>query len=71
MEQLHKRFTAEQVKLLLQRYCEGVLDRTTVEEVLGVGKTRLFALLKQYRRNPEAFSLGCQRETHTKLPAWA
>jgi len=31
MEQLHKRFTDEQVKLLLERYCEGVLDRTTVE----------------------------------------
>ena len=70
MEQLHKRFTDEQVKLLLQRYCEGLLDRTTVEEVLGVGKTRFFALLKQYRLNPEGFSLAYRRETHTRLPAW-
>jgi len=70
MEQLHKRFTAEQVKLLLQRYCGGVLDRTTVEEVLGVGKTRFFALLKQYRLNPEGFSLAYRRETHPRLPAW-
>jgi len=70
MEQLHKRFTAEQVKLLLQRYCEGVLDRTTLEEVLGVGRTRFFALLKQYRLNPEGFSLAYKRETRTRLPAW-
>ena len=70
MEQLHKRFTDEQVKLLLQRYCEGVLDRTTVEEVLGVGKTRFFALLKRYHLNPEGFSLAYRRETHTRLPAW-
>ena len=70
MDQLHKRFTDEQVKLLLQRYCEGLLDRTTVEEVLGVGKTRFFALLKQYRLNPEGFSLAYRRETHTRLPAW-
>ena len=32
MEQLHKRFTDEQVKLLLERYCEGILDRTTACE---------------------------------------
>lgn len=70
MEQLHKRFTDEQVKLLLQRYREGVLDRTTLEEVLGVRKTRFFALLKQYRLNPEGFSLAYKRETYTRLPAW-
>ena len=70
MDQLHKRFTDEQVRLLLQRYCEGILDRPTVEEVLGVGKTRLFALLKRYRANPEGFSLAYRRKTHTRLPAW-
>lgn len=70
MDQLHKRFTDEQVKLMLQRYCEGVLDRATVEEVLGVGKTRFFALLKRYRLNPEGFSLAYRRETRTRLPGW-
>lgn len=41
MDQIHKRFTAEQVKALLKGYCEGILDRSSVEEILGVSKTRL------------------------------
>ena len=44
MEQLHKRFTAEQVKFLLKGYYQGTLDRQSIEEVLGVSKTRFFAL---------------------------
>ncbi len=32
MEQIHKRFTAEQVKVLLKGYCEGTLDRPAIEE---------------------------------------
>ena len=69
MEQIHKRFTAEQVAALLKGYCQGILDRATVEEVLEVGKTRFFALLKQYCLNPNKFSLAYRRETLTRLPA--
>jgi hypothetical protein len=46
MTQVHKRFTAEQVKVLFQGYCQGNLSRSEVEEMLGIGKTRFFALLK-------------------------
>ena len=35
MEQMHKRFTAEQVKVLLKGYCQGTLDRLAIEEILG------------------------------------
>ena len=35
------RFTDEQIKVLLQGYCRGVLSRAKVQEVLGIGKTRL------------------------------
>ena len=66
--QIHKRFTAEQVKVLLKGYCQGTLDRSAVEETLGIGKTRLFALLTQYRRHPDNFSLAYQRTTSTRLP---
>ena len=69
MEQIHKRFTAEQVAALLKGYCQGILDRTTVEEVLGIGKTRFFALLDQYRFNPNNFSLAYKRETPARLSA--
>jgi hypothetical protein len=69
MDQVHKRFTAEQVRVLLKGYCQGTLDRLAVEEVLGIGKTRFFALLRQYRRGTEEFSLAYQRATPTRLPA--
>ena len=71
MEQIHKRFTAEQVKVLLKGYCQGTLDRSAVEETLGISKTRFFALRKQYCHDPDKFALTYQRTTHTGLPASA
>jgi hypothetical protein len=67
MDQLHKRFSVEQVKLLLQRYTEGELSRAEIEEVLGMGKTRFFGLLKGYRHDPKAFSIEYQRRTPRRL----
>jgi hypothetical protein len=40
MDQLHRRFSVEQVRLLYKRYNEGQMTRP---EVLGIGKTRFFA----------------------------
>jgi hypothetical protein len=68
--QIHKRFTAEQVKVLLEGYCQGILDRLTIEEILEISKSRLFVLLRQYRQNPDEFSLNYQRTTSTRLPTW-
>ena len=67
MDQLHKRFSVEQVKLLLQRYTEGKLVRAELEEVLGLGKTRFFALLKEYRYDPKTFSIDYERRTPRRL----
>ncbi len=53
MEHIHKRFTSEQVKVLLKGYCQGTLDRAAIEEVLGISKTRFFALLRQYRQDSD------------------
>lgn len=69
MEQIHKRLTAEQVKVFLQAYCRGIFDRSVIEDELGINKTRFFALLKLYRRDPDNFSVAYERETPTRLPA--
>jgi transposase len=69
MDQLHKRFTDEQIKVLLQGYCQGVLRRAEVQEMLSIGKTRFFALLKQYRQDPETFSVSYERATPARLSA--
>lgn len=67
MTQLHKRFTDEQMRLLFQRYCEGMMPRTEIEEILGIGKTRFFALLKSYRQDPQSFSIVYLRTGFPKL----
>lgn len=67
MEHIHKRFTIEQVNMILRSYCQGVISRNEVEEVLGIGKTRFFAILKAYRENPESFSMNYERDTPIRL----
>jgi hypothetical protein len=69
MAQLHKQFTDEQVKMLLRGYCQGVLTRAEVQEMLKVGKTRFFAILKEYRQDPEVFSVAYERYTPGRLSA--
>jgi hypothetical protein len=69
MDQIHKRFNTEQIRVLFQGYCQGTMKRACVEETLGIGKTRFFALLKEYRKSPKAFSLSYKRTTPAKLSA--
>jgi len=70
MEHIHKRFTSEQVKVLLKGYCQGTLERSAIEETLAISKTRFFALLRQYRQDPDKFALAYQRGTSKRLSAW-
>lgn len=69
MDQLHKRFTTDQIKALLKGYCQGTLDRLTIQEILEISKTRLFALLSQYRHDADNFSLIYQRTSPARLNA--
>ena len=69
MDQLHKRFTVDQVKVLLQGYCQGTMSRAEVEEMLNIGKTRFFALLKEYQQSPATFAIAYERDTPARLPA--
>src|SRR5574340_73386 len=67
MDQLHKRFTNEQVKLLLEGYVQGRISRSEVEGILEINKTRFFALVKDYRRSPATFTIAYERETPARL----
>ncbi len=68
MDQIHKRFTAEQVKVLLRAYCQGILDRPAIQETLGISRATFFVLLGEYRRYLDEFSLTYQRATPARLP---
>jgi hypothetical protein len=69
MGQIHNRFTDEQVKLLFRGYRQGQLNRTNVQELLGIRKSRFFALLKAFRQDPEGFTIAYQRSTPARLSA--
>lgn len=68
MSQLHKRFTNAQVKEILHRYLQHEIERTYVQKILEIGKTRLFALIKSYRQNPDSFSLQYERQGRSIAP---
>jgi hypothetical protein len=67
MDQIHKRFTVEQVKVLLQCYTKGSITRTELEKILQINKTRFFAMLKEYRQDPANFSINYKRATPARL----
>ena len=69
MGQIHKRFTDEQVRLLMQSYDQGQLNRRELQELLDIGRSRFFTLLKDYRRDPAEFSIDYQRTTPARLSA--
>jgi transposase len=67
MEQIHRRLTDEQIRLIFKNYCDRQLTREEVQETLGVGKSQFFVLLKEYRNDPTGFSVSYQRHTPGKL----
>ncbi len=57
MAQIHKNFTDSQIKDLFNRYIRKEIPRKYILEVLGIKKSRLAVLLKQYKKNPQEFSI--------------
>ena len=67
MAQLHKKFSVDQVKILFRSYDAGHISRGEIEQTLGIGKTRFFALLKEFREEPDTFSIDYQRKSKGRL----
>ena len=64
--QLHRKFTNEQVKELIEKYLRKEVGRRYLQEILGINKTRFFALVKAYRNNPFEFSIQYVRKGKTR-----
>ena len=71
MDQLHRRLSDEQIKMLFRGCCQGLRSRAGIRDMLSLGKTRFFALLKQYREDPDGFTVSCKRATAARLSAAA
>lgn len=67
MSQLHKKFTTEQIKQLLDRYIQGAVDRKHLQDVLGIKKAMFFRLIKQYKDNPKTFSIEYSRKSSKRI----
>jgi len=67
MSQLHKRFSSDQVKELLERYSKREIERKYIQEILGIGKSRFFMLLKQYQEDPQLFTIQYERNTPPRI----
>ena len=67
MSQIHKKFTTEQVKDLLQRYIDKKIERNYIQEILQIKKAMFFRLLEEYRQNPEDFSIDYSRRSPKRI----
>ena len=66
MAQLHKKFTDGQIKERIERYLKKEIERTYIQEIMGIKKRRFFILVKKYRENPETFSIQYIRSIKTR-----
>lgn len=62
MKQLHKKFQKEEVIEVFEKYLDRKIGIKQAKALLGLGKSRFFALLKVYRESPCDFSLEYQRK---------
>ncbi len=53
MVQIHKTFTNEPVREVMQRYVNQQVDRKHLQELLGIKKRKFFDLLKKYGSFPK------------------
>lgn len=65
-EQIHKKFTNNQVKDLIERYLRGAIKRQNVQAILDIGKSRFFCLLRAYRKDPVKFDIAYRRRSPTR-----
>jgi len=67
MSQIHKKFTSDHVKELLERYSKNQMERKYIQEILGIKRRRFFMLVKQYKENPQHFAIQYERNTPPRI----
>jgi len=60
-DQLHKRFSNNQVKSLIESYIRKEIELSYILSIMDIGRSRFFEILKKYRQNPDTFSLDYSR----------
>ena len=65
-DQIHTKFTTDQVKELLEKYVRGEVQRKYLQEILGIGKSRFFKITQAYRKDKNSFSVDYKRSKPTR-----
>jgi hypothetical protein len=68
-QQLHKRLSEEQVKLILEHYLSKEVSLENALENLQIKRARFFRLLKHYQDSPDSFTVAPPKRTnaHSKV----
>lgn len=66
MKQLHTKFTDLQIKEIIGRYLKKEIERKYIQKILGIKKTRFFALVKRLKNDPDNFTVQYTRKTPTR-----
>ena len=67
-DQLHKKFSSAQVKSLIESYIRKEIELSYILSILGIGRSRFFEILRNYRQNPSTFSVEYARnKTNNKI----
>lgn len=64
-EQLHKRFTTEQVKTILGKYAAGEIKAREARGYMEISRSRFYQLVEQYRQDRKQFDLEYHRRKKT------
>ncbi len=57
MAQLHKRFSDAEIKSLLKGYVSKEVSGKHIRQMLDIRERRFFKLVKDYKSNPDKFSI--------------
>lgn len=66
-EHLHKKFDNEFIISVFQKYLTGYLSVNQILEILGIKRRRFFNLLKNYKNNPNKFSIIYRRKSPKRI----
>ena len=67
-DQLHKKFSSAQIKSLIESYIRKEIELSYILSILGIGRSRFFEILNNYRQNPGSFSIEYARiNTNNKI----
>lgn len=65
-EQIHKRLTDEQVKMILSQYVAKEMTSAEAMELLGLKRRQFFEWAQRYRKDPGSFTIQYLRDERNR-----